>query len=58
MTLPDEIYSVASVRELDRLTIEEGGISGYALMTRAAQSAFEIARAAKKRGDVEGQGND
>lgn len=46
MTLPDEIYSVATVRELDRLTIEEGGISGYALMTRAAQSAFDIARAA------------
>lgn len=40
-TLPANIYSVATVREIDRIAIEEHGIAGYALMTRAA--AFAVA---------------
>ena len=34
-TLPTEIYSVATVREIDRTAIEEKGVPGYTLMTRA-----------------------
>lgn len=37
--LPREIYSVASVRALDRAAID-AGTSGYALMTRAAHAAL------------------
>jgi NAD(P)H-hydrate epimerase len=44
LNLPVEIYSVESVRRIDRLAISEGGISGYALMTRAAQAALEETR--------------
>ena len=33
--LPTDIYSVATVREIDRTAIEEKGIPGYTLMTRA-----------------------
>jgi hydroxyethylthiazole kinase-like uncharacterized protein yjeF len=33
--LPIEIYSVATVREIDRTAIEEKGVPGYTLMTRA-----------------------
>lgn len=40
--LPREIYSVASVRELDRAAID-AGTSGYTLMTRAAQAALAYA---------------
>ena len=35
-SLPSEIYSVASVREIDRCAIEDEGVPGYTLMTRAA----------------------
>jgi hydroxyethylthiazole kinase-like uncharacterized protein yjeF len=45
MTLPADIYSVASVRQIDQHAINDAGISGYALMTRAAQAALQIARA-------------
>jgi len=38
--LPRAIYSVASVREIDRAAMD-AGISGYVLMTRAAQAALE-----------------
>jgi len=41
--LPLEIYTVDSVRQLDRAAID-GGIKGYALMTRAAESALDAAR--------------
>lgn len=44
MDLPAEIYSVASVRNVDRTAIEQG-ISGYTLMTRAGQAVFDIALA-------------
>ncbi len=37
--LPTDIYSVASVREIDRTAIEETGVPGYTLMTRAGAAA-------------------
>ena len=43
-TLPANIYSVASVREIDRLAIEEHGVPGYTLMTSAAAAAVRDAR--------------
>ena len=42
--LPDKIYSVAAVRETDRTTIEDHGVPGYTLMTRAAAAAVREAR--------------
>lgn len=44
--LPSEIYSVASVREFDRTAIEDEGIPGYTLMTRAGEAAVREALAA------------
>ncbi len=38
------LYRAASVRELDRLAIENHGIDGYDLMRRAGRRAFEILR--------------
>jgi len=38
-SLPANIYSVASVREFDRAAIEDHGIPGYTLMTRAGTAA-------------------
>ncbi|MDH3757450.1 MAG: NAD(P)H-hydrate dehydratase [Gammaproteobacteria bacterium] len=43
-TLPNEIYSVATVREIDRSAIEDEGIPGYTLMTRAGAAAVRAAR--------------
>ena len=43
-TLPANIYSVASVREIDRTAIEKHGIPGYTLMTRAGAAALQAAR--------------
>lgn len=43
-SLPADIYSVATVREIDRTAIEELGISGYTLMTRAGVAAVRAAR--------------
>jgi len=45
LSLPSEIYSVESVREIDRAAIEGSGIAGYTLMTRAGQQAVECAQA-------------
>jgi NAD(P)H-hydrate epimerase len=42
--LPANIYSVAAVRETDRTTIEDHGVPGYALMTRAGEAAVATAR--------------
>ena len=42
--LPANIYSIASVREIDRRAIEEHDIAGYTLMTRAAAAAVRQAR--------------
>ncbi|MEE8428422.1 MAG: NAD(P)H-hydrate dehydratase [Gammaproteobacteria bacterium] len=41
-TLP--LYSTAQVRELDRVTIEEFGIPGYTLMTRAGAGVLRVVR--------------
>jgi NAD(P)H-hydrate epimerase len=43
--MPANIYSVAAVRETDRAAIEDHGIPGYTLMTRAGEAAVEAARA-------------
>ena len=43
-SLPVEIYSVATVREIDRTAIEDEGIPGYTLMTRAGAAAVRAAR--------------
>lgn len=43
-TLPANIYSVASVREIDRSAIEDHDIPGYTLMTRAGAASVRAAR--------------
>ncbi len=43
-TLPVDIFSVAAVREIDRTAIEDHGIPGYTLMTRAGAAAVSAAR--------------
>jgi len=43
-TLPANIYSVASIREIDRTAIEDKGIPGYTLMKRAGKAAVRAAR--------------
>lgn len=61
MPLPLDIYSVKSVRNIDQVAINVAGIDGYALMTRAGQVAFDIARrdypAAKRWQVICGSGN-
>lgn len=42
-SLPANIYSVAAVRETDRTTIEDHGVPGYTLMTRAGEAALREA---------------
>ncbi len=43
-TLPAKLYSVASIREIDRSAIEVNGIPGYTLMKRAGAAALRAAR--------------
>ncbi|MGD9407830.1 MAG: NAD(P)H-hydrate epimerase, partial [Gammaproteobacteria bacterium] len=43
-TLPELLYAPAQVRELDRRAIEEQGIPGYSLMTRAGTFAYRLIR--------------
>ena len=43
--LPTNVYSVASVREIDRAAIEQAGVAGYVLMERAAAAAVRAALA-------------
>ena len=43
-SLPAKVYSVASVRDIDRCAIEQAEIPGYTLMTRAATAALLEAR--------------
>lgn len=43
-SLPVDIYTVASVREIDRTAIEDAGIPGYTLMTRAGSASLSEAR--------------
>lgn len=42
-SLPANIYSVAAVREMDRTAIEDHGVPGYTLMTRAGEAAVREA---------------
>ena len=60
-SLPANIYSVAAVREIDRITIEDHGVPGYTLMTRAGEAAVREAVAcfpnAKRWQVVCGAGN-
>ena len=42
--LPREIYTVDQVRALDRIAIDEMGISGYTLMCRAGEAALGALR--------------
>lgn len=42
--LPFELYRAAQVRELDRIAIQERGIPGYTLMSRAGEAAFKLLR--------------
>ena len=44
LSLPLALYRAAQVRELDRIAIEQYGIAGYTLMTRAASAAFDAMR--------------
>jgi len=44
-SLPLDIYSVATVRGIDRAAIDDNGIPGYTLMTRAGAAAVAEARA-------------
>ena len=60
-SLPANIYSVAAVREMDRTTIEDHGVPGYTLMTRAGaaalREAMECFPAARRWQVVCGAGN-
>lgn len=42
--LPQALYRAAGVREMDRIAIEEQGIPGFDLMSRAGQAAFDLLR--------------
>jgi NAD(P)H-hydrate epimerase len=44
-SLPANIYTVAAVRETDRTAIEDHGVPGYTLMSRAGAAAVAEARA-------------
>ena len=61
MNLPAEIYSVESVRAIDQSAINDAEISGYTLMTRAAEAALDEAQArfpaAKRWQVICGSGN-
>jgi hydroxyethylthiazole kinase-like uncharacterized protein yjeF len=39
---PHSLYTAAQVRELDRIAIEEQGIPGYTLMSRAGEACWEL----------------
>jgi NAD(P)H-hydrate epimerase len=43
LSIPTNIYSVASVREMDRIAIEDHATPGYDLMTRAAEASLRFA---------------
>lgn len=42
--LPLDLYRAAQVREMDRIAIEECGVSGAMLMERAGAAAYEVIR--------------
>jgi NAD(P)H-hydrate epimerase len=43
-SLPAEIYTVDSVRNIDSAAINDAGIGGYTLMTRAGAAAIDVVR--------------
>jgi NAD(P)H-hydrate epimerase len=43
-SLPDALYRAEQVRALDHAAIEDHGIAGYTLMTRAGQVALDVLR--------------
>ncbi len=45
VSLPAELYRAEHVRELDRVAIEEIGIGGWTLMSRAGEAAYRAMRA-------------
>lgn len=51
LPLPVEIYSVSTVRAIDSAAIHDAGISGYTLMTRAAEAALAEATEAYPNAD-------
>lgn len=59
--LPNNLYSAEQTQELDRLAINEYGISGHILMERAGAAAFEVIKkywpAAKRLCVICGIGN-
>lgn len=59
--LPHELFRAAQVRELDRLAIEQHGVPGYTLMTRAGRAVFHALQrqwpGAKRLAVVCGAGN-
>ena len=40
--LPQRVYSAAQVRELDRLAIDSGRVTGYELMCRAGAASLRV----------------
>jgi len=42
--LPEHLYSPSQVRELDRRAIQDHGVAGYTLMTRAGEFAYRAIR--------------
>ena len=44
-SIPENIYLVRQVREMDRMAIKQCGIPGYTLMRRAGQAAFDLIQA-------------
>lgn len=45
VNIDNRIYTPQAVREMDRIAIQDRGIEGYTLMTRAGQAAFADIRA-------------
>ena len=43
-SLPTDVFNVATVRDIDRSVIEDNGIPGYTLMTRAGEACVREAR--------------
>ncbi len=44
LRLPTELYRAEHVRELDRIAIQQVGIPGYSLMSRAGEAAYRAMR--------------
>ena len=43
-SLPEKIYQTSQVRELDQIAIQDMGITGYELMCRAGEAAYDVLR--------------